>query len=211
MSKSSEHWDNVYRTKAVTSVSWYQPTAEPSLAALDEFKVPNTASLIDIGGGASPLVDNLIGRGWNDLTVLDIAAPALEIDRQRLGSAGERVHWIAADITNWMPDRAQEKAVQDREFSYVDLVVDAHRKRPGTGSSRGADVENLPANMIVIFNPGGAIIRFQSFSDIDDVAIQPGDLVGGKLHYKFLNYSVDRRNIYLNGIDQEMKVATPGG
>jgi 2-polyprenyl-3-methyl-5-hydroxy-6-metoxy-1,4-benzoquinol methylase len=108
MSKSSEHWDNVYRTKAVTSVSWYQPTAEPSLAALDEFKVPNTASLIDIGGGASPLVDNLIERGFSDLTVLDIAAPALEIDRQRLGSAGGRVHWIAADITNWMPDRAYD-------------------------------------------------------------------------------------------------------
>lgn len=111
----------------------------------------------------------------------------------------------------WMPDRAQEKAAQDREFSYVDLVVDAHRKRQGTGSTRGDHVTNLPANMIVIFNPGGAIIRFQAFSDIDNVSIQAGDIVGGKLHYKFLNYSVDRRNIYLNGIDQEMKVATPGG
>lgn len=111
----------------------------------------------------------------------------------------------------WMPDRAQEKAVADREFSYVDLVVDAHKKRQGTGSTRGAHVTNLPANMIVIFNPGGAIIRFQAFSDIDNVSIQSGDLVGGKLHYKFLNYSVDRRNIYLNGIDQEMKVAVPGG
>lgn len=110
----------------------------------------------------------------------------------------------------WMPDRAQEKASQDREFSYVDLVVDAHRKRPGGGVTRTDNVVNVPANMIVIFNPGGAIIRFQSFSDVDNVTIQPGDLVGGKLHYKFLNYSVDRRNIYLNGIDQEIKVATPG-
>jgi hypothetical protein len=111
----------------------------------------------------------------------------------------------------WMPDRAQEKAAQDREFSYVDLVVDAHRKRQGTGSTRDANVTNLPANMIVIFNPGGAIIRYQAFSDIEDVDIRSGDIVGGKLHYKFLNYSVDRRNIYLNGIDQEMKVAAPGG
>jgi hypothetical protein len=111
----------------------------------------------------------------------------------------------------WVPDRAQEKAAQDREFSYVDLVVDAHRKRPGGGTvARQASTVNLPANMIVIFDPAGAIIRFQSFSDIGQVSIQQGDLVGGKLHYKFLNYSVDRRNIYLNGIDQEMKVSAPG-
>jgi hypothetical protein len=92
----------------------------------------------------------------------------------------------------------------------VDLVVDAHRKRPGGGSTRGENTINLPANMIVIFDPKGSIIRFQSFSDIDNVTVHPGDLVGGKLHYKFLNYSVDRRNIYLNGIDQEIKVASPG-
>lgn len=110
----------------------------------------------------------------------------------------------------WMPDRAQEKAVQDREFSYVDLVVDAHRKRTGGGSTRASNTANLPANMVIIFDPKGAIIRYQSFSDVDQVSIQRGDLVGGKLHYKFLNYSVDRRNIYLNGIDQEMKVSAPG-
>ncbi len=110
----------------------------------------------------------------------------------------------------WTPDRAQDKAVQDREFSYVDLVVDAHRKRQGGGGTRTANVVNLPANMIVIFDPKGAIIRFQPFSDIGSVTIQKGDLVGGKLHYKFLNYSADRRNIYLNGIDPEIKVSSPG-
>ncbi|MGE0152391.1 MAG: class I SAM-dependent methyltransferase [Reyranellaceae bacterium] len=99
------HWDTVYQTKATTSVSWYQPVAEPSLAALDGFRVPHTAGLIDIGGGASPLVDNLVERGWTDLTVLDIAEPALAIARQRLAKAGERVRWICADITSWMPDR----------------------------------------------------------------------------------------------------------
>jgi hypothetical protein len=111
----------------------------------------------------------------------------------------------------WVPDRAQEKAAQDREFSYVDLVVDAHRKRSGAGTvTRQAHTVNVPANMIVIFDPSGAIIRYQTFSDVGQVSIQPGDMVGGKLHYKFLNYSVDRRNIYLNGIDQEMKVSAPG-
>jgi hypothetical protein len=111
---------------------------------------------------------------------------------------------------SWAADRAGEKVARDREFSYVDLVVDAHRKRSG-GSNRNESVKNLPANMIVIFDPQGAIIRFQSFGDIDQVSIRAGDLVDGKLHYKFLNYSTDRQHIYLNGIDPEMKVSSPGG
>jgi hypothetical protein len=111
---------------------------------------------------------------------------------------------------NWMPDRAAEKEAKDREFSYVDLVVDAHRKRSG-GGGRSESSVNLPANMIVIFDPQGSIIRFQSFADVDQVAIRAGDLVGGKLYYKFLNYSTDRQHIYLNGIDGEMKVASPAG
>lgn len=111
---------------------------------------------------------------------------------------------------SWAADRNGEKINKDREFSYVDLVVDAHRKRSG-GSNRGESVKNLPANMIVLFDPQGAIIRFQSFGDVDEVSIRPGDLVGGKLYYKFLNYSTDRQHIYLNGIDPEMKTAVPGG
>jgi hypothetical protein len=117
--------------------------------------------------------------------------------------------WSAGRV-NWMPDRGAEAAAKDREFSYVDLVVDAHRKRSGGGSRTEASV-NLPANMIVIFDPQGSIIRFQSFADVDQVLIRSGDLVGGKLYYKFLNYSTDRQHIYLNGIDGEMKVASPGG
>ena len=110
----------------------------------------------------------------------------------------------------WMPERAGEKANHDREFSYVDLVVDAHRKRSG-GSNREESTMNLPANMIVIFDPQGSIIRYQSFADVDQVAIRTGDLISGKLYYKFLNYTTDRQHIYLNGIDSEMKVASPGG
>ena len=79
-----EHWDEVYRTKAPDSVSWYQPAPEPSLRALDELRLPVTASLIDVGGGASSLIDRLVERGWSDLTVLDIAAPALDLAKARL-------------------------------------------------------------------------------------------------------------------------------
>ncbi|EJZ17436.1 class I SAM-dependent methyltransferase [Rhizobium sp. Pop5] len=100
-----EHWDEVYRTKAADSVSWYQPTPEPSLRALDELQLPATAALVDVGGGASSLVDCLIERGWSDLTVLDIAAPALDAAKARLRDDAARVAWVVADVTVWRPER----------------------------------------------------------------------------------------------------------
>lgn len=108
MDDRQQHWDQVYLTRPATGVSWYQPEATPSLAALARFGVPNAASLIDIGGGASTLVDNLIDRGWSDLTILDIAGPALAIAGQRLGAAAQRVRWIEADITQWRPARTYD-------------------------------------------------------------------------------------------------------
>lgn len=118
--------------------------------------------------------------------------------------------WTPGKSFSWIAERAGEKEAKDREFSYVDLVVDAHKKR-SPKSARSESGVNLPANMLIVFDPQGAIIRFQSFADVDEARIGNGDLVGGKLYYKFLNYSADRQHIYLNGIDGEMKVATPAG
>ncbi len=103
--ESREHWSEVYRRKEADSVSWYQPNPQPSLRVLDRFGVPNSASLVDVGGGASSLVDRLIERGWSDLMVVDIAAPALEVAKARLGRAAQRVQWTVADITQWLPSR----------------------------------------------------------------------------------------------------------
>jgi hypothetical protein len=103
-----QHWDEVYRTKSPDSVSWFQAVPDPSLRALDDFGVPRTASLIDVGGGVSSLVDCLVGRGWSDLTVLDIAAPALEVAKARLGPAAKGVHWDVADVTSWSPGRVYD-------------------------------------------------------------------------------------------------------
>ena len=103
--QNQEYWSNVYRTKEADSVSWYQLTPESSLRALDQFEVPSSASLIDVGGGASSLVDRLNERGWHDLTVLDIAAPALEVAKTRLGQSSQQVQWLVADITEWLPSR----------------------------------------------------------------------------------------------------------
>jgi hypothetical protein len=119
--------------------------------------------------------------------------------------------WRPGGSLAWKPDRQAEAVAQDRVFSYVDLVVDAHRKRSAPARTTAADRAkvNMPANIIVIFDPRGGIRRYQSFGDVRQVSIRREDLVGGKLHYKFLNYGVDRKNIYLNGIDPDIKVSLP--
>jgi trans-aconitate methyltransferase len=105
MTRSDEekHRSQVYEAKAPTAVSWYQETAEPSLRTIDRFGASASSSLIDVGGGASNLVDALLAQGWQDLTVLDIAAPALEASKARLGPRAERVRWEVADVTDWHP------------------------------------------------------------------------------------------------------------
>jgi SAM-dependent methyltransferase len=93
------HWENVYGTKAPDAVSWYRPHLETSLALIERAAVEHSAAIIDVGGGASTLVDDLLARGYKYLTVLDISQAALDMARKRLGPAGEGVHWLAGDVT----------------------------------------------------------------------------------------------------------------
>jgi trans-aconitate methyltransferase len=104
----TDHWQTVYMTKAVDSVSWYQPVPETSLSALAGLPVDNSASLIDIGGGASALADSLLEQGWRDLTVLDISDAALAVSRARLGELAKSVDWVTVDITTWQPSRTYD-------------------------------------------------------------------------------------------------------
>lgn len=104
-SGDQDHWTQVYEDKAPSTVSWYQESPEPSLRALSQFGAPPSSSFIDVGGGASNLVDTLLERGWHDITVLDLAAPALGAAKARLGALASKVHWEVADITNWPPPR----------------------------------------------------------------------------------------------------------
>lgn len=100
-----DHWQGVYESKRPDEVSWYQPSPAPSLAALDLLGATPAMSLVDVGGGASTLVDALVERGWSDLTVLDVAEPALAVSKARLGNKAAGVNWQAADIRNWRPGR----------------------------------------------------------------------------------------------------------
>ena len=95
---SRDHWDRVYSTKATDAVSWFQPHPAVSLRLIEATGVSGAASIIDIGGGASTLVDDLLALGYRNITVLDLSAAALDAARKRLGPKAEAVTWLEADI-----------------------------------------------------------------------------------------------------------------
>lgn len=97
--QSKEHWEKVYATKAADAVSWFQPHAGLSLDLIKSTGAGKDAAIIDVGGGASTLVDDLLAEGCTDLTVLDLSAAALKAARHRLGEEEKLVRWIEADIT----------------------------------------------------------------------------------------------------------------
>lgn len=150
-SEQQEHWDEVYRTKAPDKVSWYQPSPEASLQILDRFGIPASASLIDVGGGASMLVDGLVERGWSDLTVLDIAAPALDTARARLGPVSQNVTWMIADITQWAPDRTFD-VWHDRAVFH--FLIEAEQRE---AYRRALEIAVAPGGLVIIatFAPDG--------------------------------------------------------
>ena len=97
--QSKDHWERVYSTKATDAVSWFQPHADLSLDIIRSTRLGHDAGIIDVGGGASTLVDDLVANGYTDLTVLDLSGAALSAARKRLGSQESKVRWIEADIT----------------------------------------------------------------------------------------------------------------
>ena len=92
------HWKKIYREKPATQVSWYRPHLEASLNLIARFAVSKHKAILDIGGGASTLVDDLLAAGYDDVSVLDIAEDALAVSRLRLGDAAQRVKWVVADF-----------------------------------------------------------------------------------------------------------------
>jgi SAM-dependent methyltransferase len=96
---AGSHWENIYKTKDPTAVSWYRPHLERSLALIESVAPNRAASIVDAGGGESTLVDDLLEKGYQNLTVLDISEKALQVAKQRLGCNSDRVRWICADIT----------------------------------------------------------------------------------------------------------------
>jgi 2-polyprenyl-3-methyl-5-hydroxy-6-metoxy-1,4-benzoquinol methylase len=93
------HWEKVYQTKAPDAVSWYRPHLETSLSLIERAAGGTSASIIDVGAGESTLVDDLLAKGYRNITVLDVSQTALTVTQERLGRAAEYVHWMLSDVT----------------------------------------------------------------------------------------------------------------
>ncbi|MGH3434772.1 MAG: class I SAM-dependent methyltransferase [Thermocrispum sp.] len=126
------HWNAVYDTKGEDGVSWYQKKPTITLELLATLGAGLDASIIDLGGGASVVVDHLLARDYTDVSVLDVSRVALDNTRARLGAQAERVHWLHRDIFDWTPERRydlwHDRAVfhflieSDERDSYVDVL-----------------------------------------------------------------------------------------
>jgi SAM-dependent methyltransferase len=98
-----DHWQGIYDRKLAPTVSWFQATPQTSLDLIHETGVTLDARIVDIGGGASTLVDHLLAEGFADLTVLDIATAALDQAQARLGDDAAKITWCPEDVTVWVP------------------------------------------------------------------------------------------------------------
>jgi SAM-dependent methyltransferase len=130
---SRDHWDDVYKRKPSHEVSWYRPHLERSLGFIDAAQLPRNAGILDVGGGASTLVDDLLARGYTNVAVLDVSPTAIDVARMRLGASASDVTWLVGDITALaLPERAydfwHDRAVfhflrdEAQRRRYVDVV-----------------------------------------------------------------------------------------
>lgn len=104
MIDKSSYWNGVYETKGEDEVSWFQKNPEPSLEFVRRYALDQSASIIDIGGGASRLIDHLLTDGFHNVTVMDISSEAIAIARERIGNSETSVKWIISDVTKWQPN-----------------------------------------------------------------------------------------------------------
>lgn len=152
MSDEATHWESVYGKKKVDEVSWYRPHLERSLDFIARAGLARDAAIIDVGGGASTLVDDLLDRGVTDVTVLDISAKAIEAAKQRLGARAGGVHWLVGDITTLELPAAGYDFWHDRAVFHF-LREPANRARYVAAARRAL----RPGGHIVVatFGPAG--------------------------------------------------------
>jgi SAM-dependent methyltransferase len=102
------HWQTVYTSKGESEVSWFQDSPHPSIDLIALTGAARDAAIVDIGGGASRLVDAMMDAGYTDLSILDLSEAALVAARARLGQRASKVRWIATDVTMWEPERTYD-------------------------------------------------------------------------------------------------------
>jgi trans-aconitate methyltransferase len=119
-----DHWQKVYQEKGEYQVSWFQDRPMVSLELIDAVGAKASSAVIDIGGGASRLVDALVDKGYRDLTVLDLSESAVSISKTRLGPRASGVSWILADVTQWLPIRQYDLWHDRAAFHFLTTAAD---------------------------------------------------------------------------------------
>ena len=134
------HWERIYGAKAPEAVSWYQPHLEISLKLIERAAPDFSASIIDVGGGESTLVDDLLAHGYENVTVLDVSQTAIDVSKKRLGAASDRVKWLVVDITKGKLAAGAYDVWHDRAVFHFLTTIDertayvqqvAHAVKPG--------------------------------------------------------------------------------
>lgn len=173
MHSPKEHWEKVYQTKQPDAVSWFQEHATRSLELIRSIGTSLDANIIDVGGGASTLVDDLLSSGFKNVSVLDLSASALEVARKRLGAAGDCVTWVAGDIcTVDLPDQAYDIWHDRAVFHFLTNPVD-----------RAAYVQQVMKSV----KPGGHVIVATFAPDGPDQCsgLPVARYAPGELHQEF--------------------------
>jgi ubiquinone/menaquinone biosynthesis C-methylase UbiE len=163
---NKQHWENIYQTKSPDQLSWTLAFPKTSLELIDSFRLPRTARILDIGGGDSKLVDHLLAKGFEDITVLDISAHALEKAKKRLGDKAQKIKWVVTDVLKFQPgsnydlwhDRATfhfltsakqvSRYVRILEDSGAGCLVIASFSTKGPKSCSGFDIRSYSAETL---------------------------------------------------------------
>lgn len=153
MTSRSTHWDGVYRTAQPEQVSWFRPHLDVSMQLLEQAGLNRNTRVLDVGAGASTLVDDLLARGVQAVTALDISAAALQVARDRLGARAPQVRWIVSDVTEldlaassfdvWH-DRATLHFLTDPEDAAAYVRIASRAIAPGGHAVIGGVCERRP-------------------------------------------------------------------
>jgi SAM-dependent methyltransferase len=149
---AQNHWEKIYAEKAPNAVSWFRPHLETSLELIERLAPGRQELIIDVGGGESTLVDDLLARGYENMTVLDISQTAIDANKQRLGKASDLVQWLTADITKVELESSAYDVWHDRAvFHFLTAEADrvAYVRQVARGVRRGGHV------IVSTFGPEG--------------------------------------------------------
>ena len=138
------HWEQVHATKDPEKVSWFRPHLERSLELIERAAPDRLASILDVGAGQSTLVDDLLGRGYRNITVLEISQTALDASKERVGQSGSAIRWICGDVTETVLPEASFDLWHDRAVFH--FLTEAGQRR--------AYVERVERAL----KPGGSLI-----------------------------------------------------